>query len=64
MSVRLYNQWPAVFGANGYNWVDFTFIKVFAEAGIYKGRYVEVVIGLMGLTVELVYRRPVREEKP
>ncbi len=53
---RWWHQWREIFG-HDYNWRNFTFVTATAEwstaDAVYKGRYLEITVGLFGVLVEM-----------
>lgn len=53
--VSFHEQWSSLFG-RGYNWYDFTFVRVYVEYAPYSDRWeVEVVLLGLGVNIQYVY---------
>jgi hypothetical protein len=46
-NVNAYADWPDLWHRN-LNWRNFSFVRYDLEWGVYKGRYLEVSLGLLG----------------
>ena len=49
-------QWRDLCNVHRWNWCNFEFITLAAEAGRYKGRYLEIRFVVFGLGFELTIR--------